>query len=128
VRNHADVFKALSDETRLTILALILQHGECCVCDVMEICGITQSKASRHLQYLRHAGLVADRREGTWAYYRIDGKSAPVAAGILEAITPLLRELKRGELAEHVRDWNRRKAAAGACQRTPVEPKKGGKK
>jgi ArsR family transcriptional regulator, arsenate/arsenite/antimonite-responsive transcriptional repressor len=128
VRNHADVFKAMADETRLMILALIVQHGECCVCDVMEICGITQSKASRHLQYLRHAGLVADRREGTWVYYRIDGKSNAVAAGILEATAPLLRELHHEELARRARDWNRRKAAAGACQSTPIEPKKGGKK
>jgi ArsR family transcriptional regulator, arsenate/arsenite/antimonite-responsive transcriptional repressor len=44
---------------------------ELCVCDIMGALGITQSKASRHLRYLFNAGLVTDRREGLWMYYRI---------------------------------------------------------
>jgi len=128
VREYAEVYKAVADETRLMILALILQHGECCVCDVMEVCGITQSKASRHLRYLKHAGLVDDRRDGTWVYYRMDGKSSAAAGKILAANTPLLLRLQKDELAQRVRDWNQRKAASGACQRTPVEPEKGAKK
>ena len=128
MREYAEVYKAVADETRLMILALILQHGECCVCDVMEICEITQSKASRHLQVLRHAGLLADRREGTWVYYRVDGKCTLAAGEILAANAPLLQRLQREEIARRVRDWSCRKAAVGSCQRTPVETNKGEKK
>jgi ArsR family transcriptional regulator len=65
------MFKALSDETRLRILAL-LTEGELCVCDLMAILELPQSTVSRHLAYLRHASLVEDRRQGVWMYYRLD--------------------------------------------------------
>lgn len=67
----ADFYKALSDEARLGILLMLHLHGELCVCEIMGALGITQSKASRHLATLRHAGLVSDRREGQWSHYRI---------------------------------------------------------
>jgi len=63
-----DVLKALSDETRLRILNLLYEK-ELCVCDVMEILQISQAKASRHLIYLKNAGLVKDRKYAQWAYY-----------------------------------------------------------
>jgi len=63
-----DVLKALSDETRLRILNLLYEK-ELCVCDVMETLQITQAKASRHLIYLKNAGLVKDRKYAQWAYY-----------------------------------------------------------
>jgi len=115
VRDYAEVYKAVADETRLMILALLLQHGECCVCDVMEVCGITQSKASRHLRYLKHAGLVDDRRDGTWVYYRIRTTGSQAAKEILAANTPMLLALHSGEIARRVQEWNLRKAAGGAC-------------
>ncbi|HNZ04690.1 MAG TPA: metalloregulator ArsR/SmtB family transcription factor [Myxococcota bacterium] len=71
MRRAADFYKALSDEARLGILLMLHLHGELCVCDIMGALGITQSKASRHLANLRHAGLVTDRREGQWSHYRI---------------------------------------------------------
>jgi hypothetical protein len=52
MRTLSRIFKALSDETRLAIMALVLRHGHLCVCEVEQILGITQSKASRHLRYL----------------------------------------------------------------------------
>ena len=64
------LFKALGDETRLRILHLLCRR-ELCVCQVVDVLGIGQSKASRHLASLRHAGLVADRREGLWMYYSL---------------------------------------------------------
>jgi len=64
------LFKALADETRLRILNL-LAHGELCVCEIEHALEIGQSKASRHLAYLRNAGLVTDRREGPWMYYAV---------------------------------------------------------
>jgi ArsR family transcriptional regulator, arsenate/arsenite/antimonite-responsive transcriptional repressor len=74
MKHEARFFKALADETRLQILWLLMVKEELCVCDIMGVLGITQSKASRHLRYLFNIGLVTDRREGLWMYYRI---SAP---------------------------------------------------
>ena len=71
-----DVFKALSDETRLRILNLLYER-ELCVCDVMEILQITQAKASRHLIYLKNAGLVKDRKQAQWAYYSMRNDNKP---------------------------------------------------
>ena len=63
-------YKALADATRLRILAL-LADGEVCVCDIHDTLRVPQPTASRHLAYLRQAGLVEARREGTWMHYRI---------------------------------------------------------
>ena len=60
--------KALSDETRLRILNLLYEK-ELCVCDIMETLQISQAKTSRHLIYLKNAGLVKDRKHAQWAYY-----------------------------------------------------------
>lgn len=65
-----EVFKALADETRLRILNLLCRR-ELCVCQIVEVLGMGQSKVSRHLAHLRHAGLVYDRREGLWIYYSL---------------------------------------------------------
>jgi ArsR family transcriptional regulator len=65
------VFKALSDETRLRILKL-LEQGELCVCDIVASLDIIQPKISFHLGVLKEAGLVKDRRVGRWIHYRID--------------------------------------------------------
>lgn len=68
MKNIVDVLKALSDETRLRIINL-LYTKELCVCDIVETLKITQTKASRHLQYLKNAGLVEDRKHAQWVYY-----------------------------------------------------------
>jgi ArsR family transcriptional regulator len=64
------LFKALGDDTRLRIVAL-LSHGELCVCHIQEALGLTQPNASRQLGILRNAGVVEARREGTWTYYKL---------------------------------------------------------
>ena len=64
------VFKAFSDETRLRILCL-LTEGELCVCELVAVLEMQQGKISRHLAVLKRAGLVADRRSGTWIYYSL---------------------------------------------------------
>lgn len=66
-----NTFKALSDETRLRILKL-LEHGELCVCDIVESLNIIQPKISFHLGVLKEAGLVKDRRVGKWIHYRLN--------------------------------------------------------
>jgi len=70
VRSVSRMFKALGDETRLRIVAL-LSHGELCVCHLEEALGLSQPNVSRHLGILRAAGLVEDRREGNWVYYQL---------------------------------------------------------
>jgi ArsR family transcriptional regulator, arsenate/arsenite/antimonite-responsive transcriptional repressor len=80
MKNEAQLFKSLADETRLKMLWLLMGQEELCVCDIMGVLGITQSKASRHLRYLYHLGWVTDRREGVWMNYRLS-----VAPGSPEA-------------------------------------------
>lgn len=69
MKTTAQLFKALSEEVRLRILAL-LSEGELCVCDLMAVLELPQSTVSRHLAYLRNAGLVEGRRQDAWVYYR----------------------------------------------------------
>lgn len=94
MRELADIFKALGDETRLQILALLVHHGELCVCDIENVIGATQSKTSRHLRYLLHAGLVQDRRVGVWVHYRIagdtDGRISMIRRTLKKLLTPEL--------------------------------------
>jgi ArsR family transcriptional regulator len=82
----ADFLRVLADETRLTMLWLLSNHAEICVCDLMEALGITQSKASRHLATLRHAGLVSDRREGTWSYYSMRPVEGQLESALLKTL------------------------------------------
>lgn len=66
-----DFYKLLADETRLLSLLLIEQEGELCVCELMEALDQLQPKISRHLSQLRKAGLLLDRRQGQWVFYRL---------------------------------------------------------
>lgn len=70
MKNLLNTLKALSDETRLRIINLLYEK-ELCVCDIMEALKITQTKASRHLTYLKNAGMVSDRKHAQWVYYSI---------------------------------------------------------
>lgn len=70
VRSVSRLLKALGDETRLRIVAL-LSHGELCVCHVERALALSQPNASRQLAILRGAGVVEPRRKGNWIYYRL---------------------------------------------------------
>jgi len=83
MKTTARMFKALSDETRLRILCLLLE-GELCVCDIMAVLQLPQSTVSRHLAYLKNAGWVDDRRCGVWMYYSIAGNGTELQKGLLE--------------------------------------------
>ncbi|MBT2340028.1 MULTISPECIES: metalloregulator ArsR/SmtB family transcription factor [Pseudomonas] len=69
--NPVDVFKALADDTRTRIALLVVREGELCVCELTAALGLSQPKISRHLAQLRSAGLLSDRRQGQWVYYRL---------------------------------------------------------
>lgn len=87
MKNEARLFKALADETRLRILALLL-GGELCVCEIIAALALPQSTISRHLAYLRNAGWVQDRRQGMWMYYRLAEAGQPLAS----EMKPLLQK------------------------------------
>ena len=67
--------KALSDETRLRIMKVLLEK-ECCVCEIMQALDISQSRASRNLGILEDAGFLKARRDGPWIVYSIDRQTA----------------------------------------------------
>lgn len=79
------VFKALADRTRLRIIGLLV-NGEVCVCDIHGSLGIPQPMTSRHLAYLRRAGLVATRKDGLWVHYRLAELPDPVLEAVLSAV------------------------------------------
>ena len=108
----AKLFRALGDPTRLRILGLLL-NGEVCVCDIHDTLRIPQPKASRHLAYLRRAGLVATRREGLWVHYRLASVSDPVIATLRRAIAHAL-----GHFEIVRKDGERLQKRTGCC--TPV--------
>jgi len=92
MRRIVQRFKALSDETRLRILALLI-NGEMCVCDLMAILDLPQSTVSRHLAYLRNAGWVEDRRQGVWMYYRLFNDNEPFATDLRELLQRYLTDI-----------------------------------
>jgi ArsR family transcriptional regulator len=102
------LFRALADPTRLRLINLVAKQ-EVCVCYFVEVIGVPQPKISRHLAYLRRAGIVAARREGKWMHYKLVMPSDPNAAAILSATVDALREDK-----ELQRDFQRlNKACCG---------------
>ncbi|CAN5291185.1 hypothetical protein BH24GEM2_BH24GEM2_19490 [soil metagenome] len=80
-------FHALSDETRLRIVEL-LSKGERCVCDLQDDLDVAQSRLSFHLKKLKDAGLVADRKEGRWAFYSLNPAALEGMAEYLGACMP----------------------------------------
>ena len=76
------LFLALADKTRLRLLNL-MREDEVCVCYFTEVLGGSQPKISRHLAYLRGAGIVSARREGKWIHYKIEHPKNPFAAALL---------------------------------------------
>lgn len=107
------VCKALADATRLRILGLLLA-GEVCVCHIHETLKIPQPKASRHLAYLRRAGLVDARREGLWMHYRLTDAADPILRTIRDAVTHALTHLEPVR-----RDADRLHRATGCCVPQP---------
>jgi ArsR family transcriptional regulator len=108
------VLKALADGTRLRILGL-LAAGEVCVCHIHDSLKISQPKASRHLAYLRRAGLVTTRRDGQWVYYALAPAADPLVTTIQQAVTHALGHV---ELVR--KDAQRLQRQTGCC--VPATP------
>jgi ArsR family transcriptional regulator, arsenate/arsenite/antimonite-responsive transcriptional repressor len=109
------LFKALADTTRLRILGLLLT-GEVCVCHIHESLRIPQPKASRHLAYLRRAGLVVTRRDGVWMHYRLAEPADATSATIRDVVSTALRRV--GAVED---DLVRLQKRTGCCL-PPVHP------
>jgi ArsR family transcriptional regulator len=103
------LFRALADVTRLRILGLLLT-GEVCVCHIHESLRIPQPKASRHLAYLRRAGLVETRKDGLWVYYRLAVSADPILRIIQQAVANALRHVDAVE-----KDAGRLEKRTGCC-------------
>ena len=65
------IMESLSDPIRINILELMMD-GEICVCDIVNVTGLSQSKISYHIKILKDSGLISDRQEGRWVYYKLD--------------------------------------------------------
>jgi len=81
--NADTLFRALSDPTRLRCLMLLQREGELCVCELTHALDESQPKISRHLAQLRESGVVDDRRQGQWVYYRLHEDLPSWAAEVL---------------------------------------------
>lgn len=109
------LFQALGDHTRLRILGLLLS-GEVCVCDIHESLKIAQPKASRHLAYLRKAGLVDTRRDGLWIHYRLASATDPVMQAVADAVRHALAHVDTVK-----KDGARLNTRTGCCVPAPNE-------
>lgn len=87
MENIACIFQSLDDETRLRILALLLEEDELCVCDLVSVLQLPQSTVSRQLSLLKGAGWLKDRREGVWIHYSINRSLPPIQ----QFLIPVLR-------------------------------------
>ncbi len=111
-------FRAFSDPTRLRILSL-LQDGECCVGDVADVLRVEQPAVSRHLAYLRRAGLVVVRKAGLWSYYSLAPARAPFHHKLLECLACCFQEVPQIR-ADQVRA-RKLKERGGCCPGTSAD-------
>lgn len=114
-------FKGLSDVTRLRIMNLLLQ-GELCVCDIQRFVDGSQPTISRHLNYLKHSGLVLDRRDGLRVFYRVAKENSADS----QALRQFLRKVFKGKsvLEDDLKEL-RDSMARGACAK-PTQIHTGG--
>ena len=80
------VLSALAEPIRLAAVQVLADGGEHCVCELTARLDATQSRMSRHMQTLKQAGLVVDRRDAQWVRYRLNPDLAPTTQAILEAV------------------------------------------
>ena len=86
------IFRAFADETRLRLLNLLLER-ELCVCELCEVLDLAQPNASRHLAYLRRAGLVTVRQQGKWKHYAVPKRPQGLERTLLHCVRSCLREI-----------------------------------
>jgi len=90
MRNIVNIMKSLEDETRLRIMALLLDAEELCVCDVVAVLQLPQSTVSRHLSHLKNAGWLSDRRAGVWIHYSLAADLSPLHRSFISTLRTIL--------------------------------------
>jgi ArsR family transcriptional regulator len=116
MKEAARFFKILADQSRLKMLWLLFNRRELCVCDIMAVLEITQSKASRHLATMRNLGIVIDRREGQWSYYSLCPAEDKLAKDHLKLLkTTLSRLPEADQLLEKLHTWLEEKEEGTSC-------------
>jgi ArsR family transcriptional regulator len=119
VKDTARFFRVLADEARLQMLWLLFNKRELCVCDIMAVLEITQSKASRHLASLRNAGLATDRKEGLWSYYSLRPIEDPDIQAQLKLLwTSLSKRSDAKQLLKKLNTWLKAKKSGEICTRS----------
>ncbi len=96
-----DFYKVLSDETRLRCIALIFEHDEICVCELIHALALPQSKISRHLSIIKLNGLISQRRNGQWVLYSVNHELSNFKKNI---IITTIKELKSNSPYKNDRD------------------------
>jgi ArsR family transcriptional regulator, arsenate/arsenite/antimonite-responsive transcriptional repressor len=92
MRNLLNIFKSLEDETRLRIMALLLEADELCVCDLIAVLQLPQSTVSRHLAHLKNVGWVSDRRRGVWIHYSLAKDLSPIHRTFVSTLRTILAQ------------------------------------
>ena len=105
--NPTALFKCLADDTRTKITLLIVSEGELCVCELTAALDQSQPKISRHLALLRSAGLLMDRRQGQWVYYRLNPGLPSWVSAILKDVVDANQDWLDTE-AKRLSDMNAR--------------------
>lgn len=106
------MFRAFSDPTRLRILHL-LRSGELCVCDLVEILKVPQPTASRHLGYLKRAGLITAQKKGYWTYYTLMPSRTGFHTKLLECLDTCFKDVP--DLARDAARARKNRAKGGCC-------------
>ncbi|MFO7736587.1 MAG: metalloregulator ArsR/SmtB family transcription factor [bacterium] len=115
MKKFAQFFKALSDETRLHIITLLMMEPELCVCDIENVLELTQSKVSRHLRYLLNSGILTDERKNVWVYYRINKDLDNSKSEILKAFENSIEKGIKERLRNKLGEWKIVKKNIKAC-------------
>jgi len=119
MKDLAQFFKALSDETRLKIIILLLLKEELCVCDIENVLKLTQSKASRHLRYLLNSDILSDNRKNIWVYYTINKNLNINKLEFIKIIKQSIDKEKWQELKIKLDKWIESKEKNNMCNISP---------
>jgi ArsR family transcriptional regulator len=90
MKKIANIIQSLEDETRLRIMALLLDAEELCVCDFVAVLQLPQSTVSRHLSHLKNAGWLSDRRAGVWIHYSFATDLSPIHRSFISTLRTIL--------------------------------------
>lgn len=85
MKDLEQLLKALADKNRLTLLAC-MKNGEVCVCDFVDVLNISQPAVSQQLKKLKDAGIITERKDGTWKYYRLSEQLHPVITAVINTL------------------------------------------